>query len=118
MCVVQEPWPEECETLPVVYLEHIISGFRQQQVERSHITVTSGFGEPQIANTTVTALGIVGLNALGPENCLLMVRVCRGVCADPVVHEASRRKLLERQAFEFVAYSGRKVGILGWIKPA
>ena len=111
MCILEEPWPEGCETLPVVYLDHLISGFRQQQVARAHITVTSTCGEPKITNTAVAALGIVGLNALGPENCLLMVRVCRGVCSDPAVQEASRRKLLERKAFEFVAFSGRKVWI-------
>ena len=204
-CIVEEPWSEGCETLAVVYLEHLIAGFWQQQVAQFAAAgdVRGAYGMPRSNRyVAVAALGIVALHALGAENCLLLavycrcsippgtsipiwshsrnrsswkvensgchtakeilhqlgtsgnintvnngmiigcfpstswcrisstvtvsqliefflfwscasarlpLRVCRGVCTDPSVQEAARRKLEDRRAFRFLTYSGRKV---------
>ncbi|CAL1158145.1 unnamed protein product [Cladocopium goreaui] len=115
-CIVEEPWSEGCETLAVVYLEHLIAGFRQQQVAQfAAADVRGAYGMPRSDRyVAVAALGIVALHALGAENCLLPLRVCRGVCTDPSVQEAARRKLEDRRAFRFLTFSGRKVVVRGF----
>ena len=69
------PTPEGCETLAVVYLEHLIAGFRQRQVARAFAAadVRGAYGMPRSDRyVAVAALGIVALHALGAENCLLL----------------------------------------------
>lgn len=116
-CIVEEPWSEGCETLAVVYLELLIAGFWQQQVAQFAAAgdVRGAYGMPRSNRyVAVAALGIVALHALGAENCLLPLRVCRGVCTDSSVQEAARRKLEDRRAFRFLTYSGRKVVVRGF----
>ena len=78
-CIVEEPWSEGCETLAVVYLEHLIAGFRQQQVAQfAAADVRGAYGMPRSDRyIAVAALGIVALHALGAENCLLLAVYCR-----------------------------------------
>lgn len=44
----------------------------------------------------VQVLALVALHALGPDNCLLHLRVCRGVCKDLEI--STKRKLSRRRA--------------------
>jgi len=83
-CIVEEPWSEGCETLAVVYLEHLIAGFWQQQVAQFAAAgdVRGAYGMPRSNRyVAVAALGIVALHALGAENCLLLAVYCR--CSIP-----------------------------------
>eukprot|EP00435_Cladocopium_sp_Y103_P035567 s2220_g9.t1 len=105
--IVSKPWREGCETLAVVYLDHVVSQERERMQPAPTRPVPNEPLPPNSRNdtTAVLALGLVALRVLGEQNCLLPLRVCRGVCSRDDVN----RKLTDRMAFSFWSYSGRKV---------
>ena len=96
----------------MVYLDHVVSQERQRMQPAPTRREPLELMPPDSRNetTAVLALGLVSLRVLGENNCLLPLRVCRGVCSRDDVN----RKLADRMAFSFCSYSGRKVLVRGF----
>lgn len=111
MCISKEPWPEDetvAETVAVVYILHLMESFRRIESLKSGVSLAVGSG-PGRVNVASKILALVALSALGDENCLLRLRVCRWIYNHSGVQTASKKKLSDRRAFTFLAFSGKNV---------